>query len=93
VPTPTGPYAEGAHIKPLGRPHDGPDIEANVLCLCPNHHVMFDSGAFRITDALELIGSVTGTLRRMTAHQIGVEFLQYHRAHWKVVSGASPLEV
>jgi predicted restriction endonuclease len=30
-------YAEGAHIRPLGEPHDGPDEPGNLLCLCPNH--------------------------------------------------------
>jgi putative restriction endonuclease len=37
-----GPYAEAAHIRPLGAPHDGPDTPDNILCLCPNHHVLFD---------------------------------------------------
>jgi putative restriction endonuclease len=87
VQTPTGPYAEGAHVRPLGRPHDGPDIEANVLCLCPNHHVMFDSGAFTITDALELVGAVTGMLRTIPTHRLGPEFLRYHREHWKTGVG------
>jgi putative restriction endonuclease len=48
--TPAGPYAEGAHIKPLGMPHNGPDVRANLLCLCPNHHVLFDDGAIAISD-------------------------------------------
>ncbi|WP_211352812.1 YDG/SRA domain-containing protein [Altererythrobacter ishigakiensis] len=39
-----GSYAEGAHIRPLGKPHNGPDTEDNLLCLCPNHHVLFDAG-------------------------------------------------
>jgi hypothetical protein len=29
----SGPYAEAAHISPLGRPHDGPNDLANLLCL------------------------------------------------------------
>jgi putative restriction endonuclease len=47
---PSGPYAEAAHIRPLGEPHRGPDSADNLLCLCPNHHVMFDMGAFSIAD-------------------------------------------
>src|SRR5438046_2064827 len=43
-----GPYAEGAHIRPLGRPHDGPDTIDNVLCLCANHHVLFDGLALHV---------------------------------------------
>lgn len=48
-------YAEAAHIKPLGKPHNGTDVLANLLCLCPNHHVMFDKGHFRIDSNLSLI--------------------------------------
>jgi hypothetical protein len=33
--TPAGAYAEICHIKPLGRPHNGPDVPENILCLCP----------------------------------------------------------
>jgi putative restriction endonuclease len=42
-----GPYAEAAHIRPLARRHNGPDGLANLLCLCPNHHVLFDNGALQ----------------------------------------------
>jgi len=49
-------YAEGAHIKPLGRPHNGSDSLENLLCLCPNHHVMFDLGAFAIDRDFSLVG-------------------------------------
>ncbi len=37
-------YAEAAHIKPLGKPYNGPDVAKNMLVLCPNHHLQFDSG-------------------------------------------------
>ncbi len=40
-------YAEIHHVKPLG--HDGPDIKANMLVLCPNHHVLFDYGEIAIS--------------------------------------------
>ncbi|MEU5548162.1 YDG/SRA domain-containing protein [Micromonospora sp. NPDC047793] len=46
--TPAGPYAEAAHIRALGKPHNGPDVPSNVLCLCPNHHVLFDTGAIYV---------------------------------------------
>ena len=49
------PIAIGAHIKDLGRPHNGPDTEENVLCLCPNHHALFDRYGFYIDpDTLEI---------------------------------------
>jgi hypothetical protein len=35
-------YAEAHHIKPLGEPHNGPDVAGNILCLCPNHHTEMD---------------------------------------------------
>lgn len=41
-------YCEAAHIKPLGRPHLGPDVQANILALCPNHHIQLDRGTFAI---------------------------------------------
>lgn len=41
-------YSEAAHIKPLGKPHDGPDKTDNLLVLCPNHHLQFDRGVLRL---------------------------------------------
>jgi putative restriction endonuclease len=76
-------YAEGAHIRPLGRPHDGPDAEANVLCLCPNHHVLFDYGVIVITDDLDVVeaatGSSIGALRSTRGHRPAAAHLAYHR--------------
>jgi putative restriction endonuclease len=76
-----GPYAEAAHIRPLGTPHHGPDILANVLCLCPNHHVLFDLGSFGVADDEALLG-LPGQLRPHKKHLIGTEFLAYHRTHF-----------
>lgn len=75
------PYAEAAHIRPLGAPHHGPDTLANVLCLCANHHVLFDLGSFGIDDNLQLLG-LPGRLTSQKKHVVGVEFLAYHRAHF-----------
>jgi len=36
------------HIRPLGRPHDGPDEPENILVLCPNHHTDFDYGRLTV---------------------------------------------
>lgn len=79
IPTKSGYYAEGAHIKPLGMPHDGEDTRDNILCLCPNHHVMLDKGAFSILDDYQLIGSENGKLLLDKNHQINISNLQYHR--------------
>lgn len=78
--TPGGPYAEGAHIRALGAPHNGPDIESNLLCLCPNHHVMFDSGALTVGAGLQLQG-YPGILRTVRGHPVDRAQLDYHRAH------------
>ncbi len=74
-----GRYAEGAHVKPLGRPHDGDDSKDNLICLCPNHHVMFDKGSFSINDDLALIGTVAGKLILHQKHTLNKVNLQYHR--------------
>lgn len=74
-----GPYAEGAHIRPLGAPHNGPDTASNVLCLCPNHHVLFDYGAFTIAHDMSLIG-LPGSLRTARKHPIDKAHLAYRRA-------------
>jgi len=74
-----GVYAEGAHIRPLGKPHDGDDNPDNLICLCPNHHVMFDKGCFAINDDLSLVGDVQGKLLLLPKHQLNVANLGYHR--------------
>jgi len=83
--TPTGSYSEGAHIQALGRPHNGPDEESNILCLCPNHHVMFDTGAIYISDAWDVCDSATderiGKLKLHGKHSINREYVEYHRRH------------
>lgn len=81
IETKTGKYTEAAHIQGLGRPHDGPDIFENIICLCPNHHVMFDFGMFSINDDLSLIG-LDGKLITHPNHKIDKVFLAYHREHF-----------
>lgn len=75
-----GPYAEAAHIQPLGDPHRGPDILPNMLCLCPNHHVLLDYGAFSIADDHELLGA-PGKLAMARTHELDRDCLTYHREH------------
>jgi|Laugresbdmm110sn_1035088.scaffolds.fasta_scaffold41648_1 putative restriction endonuclease len=77
--TKSGNYSEGAHIKPLGIPHDGDDNPDNLLCLCPNHHTMFDKGCFSISDDLNLIGQELGTLYVHASHKLNISNLKYHR--------------
>ena len=80
----TGGYAEGAHIRPVGQLHKGPDIPSNLLCLCPNHHVLFDDGAIWIDDNLTVFQRGKGPIGPLNvneAHKIDLEQLRYHRLH------------
>lgn len=81
IETSSGLYAEAAHIKPLGAPHNGPDRIENLLCLCPNHHVMFDYGGFSVLDDFNLIGE-EGKLTVKSSHKINKDFLKYHLDHF-----------
>jgi hypothetical protein len=62
-------YAEAHHILPLGKPHDGPDEIANILCLCPNHHAECDYGVRQI---------LLEELRQIEGHKVGRQFVDYH---------------
>lgn len=64
-------YSEGHHLKPLGKPHNGPDSGAKVLILCPNCHALLDLGGVKI----EL-----GQLSIKASHEVGAEFINYHNA-------------
>jgi len=77
--TPSGLYAECCHIRPLGRPHNGPDTIDNVLCLCPNHHVLFDSHAIHISNELTVVESGE-RISIHTDHNISIDNLNYHRS-------------
>lgn len=65
-------YSEAHHIKPLGSPHNGPDIAENIVVLCPNHHVMLDYGAIRLE---------AKDLRSIQGHVIGNAYVAYHNEH------------
>lgn len=62
-------YAEAHHIKPLGRPHNGPDVAENIIVLCPNHHVQLDFGAITLSPA---------NIHSIHGHRIGAQYLEYH---------------
>lgn len=82
IQTLAGAYSEGAHLVPLGGGSDGPDIDANVLCLCPNHHVMLDHGAIALTDDWSVMdrgGHIVGTLTRHPEHRLDVAHARLHR--------------
>jgi putative restriction endonuclease len=84
VTSPRGTHAEGCHIQPISR--RGPDIESNVLCLCPNCHVLFDNGAFQIDDDLNVrnirMKTVIGQLTTVPQHEVSRDMLKWHREEW-----------
>lgn len=76
-------YAETTHIRGLGIPHNGPDTLNNILCLCPNHRILFDLGAVTIDDNLQVVDKITGELiddlRVTPKHRVDLSFIRYHR--------------
>ncbi|TFB73205.1 hypothetical protein E3O06_08205 [Cryobacterium glaciale] len=79
-------YAEGAHVRPLGRPHVGHDALENILCLCPNHHTQFDFGGLVLSDNLEAVETqkmtVISNLSFRKNHVVTTENVRYHRELW-----------
>jgi len=62
-------YAEAHHIKPISRPHNGPDTMSNIVCVCPNHHAMLDYGAIELDKS---------KLKTVPGHIISDEYINYH---------------
>ena len=62
-------YAEAHHIIPLGAPHGGPDTAENIIVLCPNHHVLCDYGAIKLS-----MQNITCT----KGHVISAKSIEYH---------------
>tara|TARA_B100001964_G_C14180826_1_gene576151 strand:- start:103 stop:1236 length:1134 start_codon:yes stop_codon:yes gene_type:complete len=62
-------YAEAHHLKPLGSPHNGPDVAGNIVVLCPNHHTQCDYGAIRLS---------ASNLHSHADHLIDEEYISYH---------------
>jgi len=44
--------AEVVGMEPLGTPHNGPDVYENIVCVCPNHHVLLDYGVIPLDHSL-----------------------------------------
>jgi len=78
--TPSGFYAEACHIKPVGKPNNGPDVAGNVLCLSPNMHVLFDLGAISLTDDFQVIG-IGSKIKLHENHKLSTDCIRYHREH------------
>lgn len=68
-------YAEAHHIIPLGAPHSGPDVQSNIVVVCPNHHAMLDFGCISLN---------LNFLRIVLGHSISNASIEYHNT---VISG------
>lgn len=66
-------YSEVHHIKPLGQQHDGADVAANMLCVCPNHHTLLDF--FAICLDLDALLS--------KEHPIDATYVAYHNQRFE----------
>ncbi|MGW3308914.1 YDG/SRA domain-containing protein [Streptomyces sp. NPDC001073] len=84
------PHSQGAHIRPLGRPHNGPDVEPNILCVCPNCHVRLDVGAVVVDEDWSIVvrAAMFGTpmlpkLKTKRSHRVHPDYLRYHREWWE----------
>ena len=62
-------YSEGHHLRPLGGDHNGPDVEENIVVLCPNCHALFDLGAVLIHGE---------TLAAAAGHALSPMHIEYH---------------
>jgi 5-methylcytosine-specific restriction protein A len=77
-------YAEVHHIRPLGRPHEGPDVQSNMLVLCPNHHADFDHGLVHVdTESLEVTHATDEAISGQELllrddHELDSDVLEYH---------------
>jgi putative restriction endonuclease len=84
-------YSEAAHIRALGRPHNGPDRKDNMLVLCPEHHIQFDAGILTLAmraSALRIVSQIPGDplqgreVQLRSPHSIDPANAKYHADFW-----------
>lgn len=82
-------YSEAHHLKPLGSPHFGPDINSNLIVLCPNHHVEFDAKSISLNPDTLLIEHIdkknqfANSKLKLSLHTIDLKFIRYHHKLFK----------
>jgi 5-methylcytosine-specific restriction enzyme A len=64
-------YAETHHLQPVGKPHNGPDVFENILCVCPKHHVLLDFCAISLKKE---------QLRLIPEYDIESKYIDYHNS-------------
>jgi hypothetical protein len=70
-------YSEVHHVRPLGGKHRGPDVESNMMVVCPNHHALLDLGAVRFVNssAVDIASEEFSLTRR---HAIDAQHIRYN---------------
>lgn len=63
-------YSEVHHLKPLGRPHNGSDDLGNMICVCPNCHVLLD------LKVVKLESKSFGLMK----HNVSIDNINYHNS-------------
>jgi hypothetical protein len=86
-------YVEAVHIRPLGRPHNGPDHARNMLVLCPNCHVQFDAGTLGLILRSPSESQITSKtrnhpldgkiVRTRGPHRLDGQFVEWHQRYWR----------
>ncbi|MCL2814267.1 MAG: HNH endonuclease [Oscillospiraceae bacterium] len=77
-------FSNACHIRPLE--HNGDDTIYNLIVLCPNHHVMFDSGMITINIENKTVIHVNpqhmiNNKEICLKHDIGKKYIEYHNEH------------
>lgn len=83
LPTIQGYRSDAAHVRGLGTPHNGRDVLANLLCLCPHHHIQFDTFTIYIDDdyvaRMATDRSEIDKLKLHPDHHLDMTNVAYHR--------------
>ncbi|PZG46988.1 hypothetical protein C1I98_13835 [Spongiactinospora gelatinilytica] len=74
------------YIQDLERPHNGPSVSRNMLCLCPNHAELFRYGAITISENFNVIDQVNDVVicELTVKHPIDATYTRYHREHHRI---------
>lgn len=86
-------YSEAGHIRPVGKPFDGPDHLSNMLVFCPNHHKAFDYGALVLVaagaDGFSVKSHVDDAevegreFHADAAHNLNSDFISWHADYYR----------
>ncbi|MFC6880295.1 MULTISPECIES: caspase, EACC1-associated type [Actinomadura] len=95
IQTPAGfRFSPTFHLQSLARPHKGPDIPENILCVCLTHRAELELGVITIDDDLSVINENEGipiaTLSLSPKHRVGRQYLRYHRGLYRRQGGTGP---